>query len=415
MIRIPDVMRLSLRQRLFRFAAKARAVLYLDHWFPHIPMALAVGLLGALAILNALPDLLHIFPELAELAPSTSLTQAPLLSALGTVPEAVLGIVLLLMAFGLLFRSRFSWAITLILAGAMLAMLLHHYGLDWSGFTIFNAVILIALLLFRRHFAHSSVAAGTLFAVISILLLMSYAVLGSYVLGAGFSPPITNLISALYFAVVTMSTVGYGDIVPKSTDARFFVISIIILGITVFATSISAVIVPLLNGRMQRLLMGGEKRHYRNHYLIIGDNMLAQNTYRALRARHLRTLVMVPAPPENQWMANEDLMVGDATDLEVLRRAGAECALGILALRVIDSENAFIILAAKELNAPGKTVAAVQDAKNLERLRQIGADLIISPDVLGGELLAMTLSGEEMQGDIIINKLFAAKTEGAEA
>ncbi|WP_175438504.1 NAD-binding protein, partial [Acidithiobacillus thiooxidans] len=81
----------------------------------------------------------------------------------------------------------------------------------------------------------------------------------------------------------------------------------------------------------------------------------------------------------------------------------------------IDSENAFIILAAKELNAPGKTVAAVQDAKNLERLRQIGADLIISPDVLGGELLAMTLSGEEMQGDIIINKLFAAKTEGAEA
>lgn len=415
MIRIPDVMRLSFRQRSLRFAAKIRTVLHLDIWFPHIPLAIAVGLLGVLAILNALPHLIGLFPELADLAPSSSLTQAPLLSALGTVPEAVAGIVLLLMAFGLIFRSRFSWAITLVLAGAMLAMLLHHYGFKWSGFTAFNALILLALFIFRRHFAHSSVAAGTLFAVISILLLMSYAVLGSYVLGAGFTPPIKNLVSALYFAVVTMSTVGYGDIVPKSEDARLFVISIIILGITVFATSISAVIVPLLNGRMQRLLMGGQKRVFRNHYLIIGDNALAQNTYRALRARHLRTLVLVPVTPENEWMDKEDLLVGDATDLDVLRRAGAECALGVLALRAIDSENAFIILAAKELNIPGKTVALVQDSKHLERLRQIGADLIISPEVLGGELLALTLSGEELGGDAIISKLFTATAEGVEA
>ena len=414
MIRIPDVMKWSLRQRFFRFVAKARVALNLDAWFPQIPMALAVGLLGGLAILNALPRLTRIFPALAGLAPSASLTQAPLLSALGTVPEAIVGIVLLLMAIGLLFRSRFSWAITLVLAAAMLAMLLHHYGFVWSGVVAYNAAILMALLVFRRHFAHSSVAAGTLFAAISILLLMSYAVLGSYVLGAGFSPPIMNLVNALYFSVVTMSTVGYGDIVPKSEDARIFVISIIILGITVFATSISAVVVPLLNGRMQRLLMGEKRRSHRSHYLIIGDNALAQNTYRALRARHLSALVLVSVPPERLWMATEDLMIGDATDLDVLRRAGAQYALGVLALRANDSENAFIILAARELSVPGKTVAAVQNGKHLERLRQIGVDLIISPEVLGGELLALALSGENLAGDAIISKLFTAKAEGAE-
>ncbi len=415
MIRIPDVIKLSLRQRFFRFVAKAQSVLHLDAWFPQIPMAIAVGLLGVLAILDALPHLAQIFPELAALAPSPSLTQAPLLSALGTIPEATVGFVLLLMAFGLLLRSRFSWAVTLVLAAAMLSILLHHYGFVWSGVVILNAVILVALLLFRRHFARSSVAAGTLFAAISILLLMSYAVLGSYVLGAGFSPPIRNLVSALYFAVVTMSTVGYGDIVPKSEDARLFVISIIILGITVFATSISAIVVPLVNGRMQRLLMGEKKRGHRNHYLIIGDNPLAQNTYRALRARHLSALVLLPVMPEHRWMAEKDLMIGDATDLNVLRKAGAEYALGVLALRDIDSENAFITLAAKELAISGKTVAAVQNSKNLERLRQIGADLIISPEVLGSELLALTLSGEELAGDTIISKLFTAKAEGIEA
>ena len=113
-------------------------------------------------------------------------------------------------------------------------------------------------------------------------------------------------------------------------------------------------------------------------------------------------------------MATEDLMIGDATDLEVLRRAGAQYALGVLALRVNDSENAFIILAARELDVPGKTVAAVQNGKHLERLRQIGVDLIISPEVLGGELLALALSGENLAGDAIISKLFTAKAEGAE-
>lgn len=113
-------------------------------------------------------------------------------------------------------------------------------------------------------------------------------------------------------------------------------------------------------------------------------------------------------------MATEDLMIGDATDLDVLRRAGAQYALGVLALRANDSENAFIILAARELGVSGKTVAAVQNAKHLERLRQIGVDLIISPEVLGGELLALALSGENLAGDVIIHKLFTAKAEGAE-
>ena len=108
-------------------------------------------------------------------------------------------------------------------------------------------------------------------------------------------------------------------------------------------------------------------------------------------------------------------MIGDATDSDVLRRAGVERALGVLALRVIDSENAFIVLAAKEVATSGKMVAAVQDGKNLERLRQVGADLIIAPEVLGGELLALTLSGEELEGSTIINRLFTAAAEGVEA
>ena len=71
-----------------------------------------------------------------------------------------------------------------------------------------------------------------------------------------------------------------------------------------------------------------------------------------------------------------------------------------------DSENAFIVLAAKELGGTARTVAAVKNSKNLTRVRRVGPDLIIAPDVLGGELLAMALSGEEVSSEKILNNLF---------
>ncbi|MCR2479416.1 ion channel, partial [Salmonella enterica] len=85
-----------------------------------------------------------------------------------------------------------------------------------------------------------SVTAGSLFALVSIVSLLIYAVFGTLYLGDEFNPPIKDAATALYFSIVSMSTVGYGDITPHSNAARLFTASIIILGITVFATSISA-------------------------------------------------------------------------------------------------------------------------------------------------------------------------------
>ncbi|MEL5848367.1 MAG: NAD-binding protein, partial [Candidatus Igneacidithiobacillus chanchocoensis] len=178
--------------------------------------------------------------------------------------------------------------------------------------------------------------------------------------------------------------------------------------ITVFATSISAVVVPLINGRMQRLLLGEKKSDWSDHYVLIGDNIFAQNTYRALRHRHLKVLVVAPAQPERQWVHEDDLFVGDPTDPAVLRRAGAMRALAVLALRNDDSENAFIVLTAKEMDIPGKTVALVGNQRHLQRLRQTGVDLIIAPEVLGGQLLVQSLLGEELAGDAMLDTIFSA-------
>jgi voltage-gated potassium channel len=103
---------------------------------------------------------------------------------------------------------------------------------------------------------------------------------------------------------------------------------------------------------------------------------------------------VLPRAPEDAALENADVVVGDGSNLEVLRRAGAEKAKAVLALSADDSENAFVVLATKELGGEARTVAAVNDSKNISRVRMVQPDMMIAPQVLGGELLAMALAGE---------------------
>ena len=400
-----DVLRLDPWMRAAQGLEQMRRRLRFSLWFPHIPLGLLVALLGAI---NLLPTL-HFLAAAHHVPIFSRLLTARVLHG---VPQAVAGLMLLAMAGGLLWRSRLSWAMALLLTAATLAIAWHRPMGASSTLTVFNGLTFLALLLFQRRFDRSSLAAGTLFAAVSVLLLLGYAVCGALVLGRGFAPPITKLTTALYFSVVTMSTVGYGDIVPKTADARFFVISVIILGITVFATSISAVIVPAVTGRMQRLMKGESTRMTRkNHYIIVGNTSLSRNTCRELLARHLPVTVIVTSSVDPAEFGDADVVVGDPSDSETLQRAGVLQAAAILALRDDDSENAFTVLAVKELSADIRTVAAVNHSKNMTRVRNVHPDMVIAPQVMGGELLAMALNNEPMDSDTVITKLFHGDTK----
>jgi voltage-gated potassium channel len=241
-------------------------------------------------------------------------------------------------------------------------------------------------------------------------LLLVYGVLGSLILGQGFAPPIQSLPQALYFTVVTMSTVGYGDILPKSDDARLFVISLIIVGLSVFLTSLTAVVGPLVQGRISRIIAPRRKRMKRvNHFIITGDGPLARNTARELLNRD--KAVVVIADDEDTVMGEAEMVIGDATDLDILRKAGAETAHAVLALSDDDAENAFVILALRELNTEAKKVAAVSSRKNLERVRRVQPDMILAPNVFGGEVLAMALTEEKIDGESLLERFLDVKPQ----
>jgi voltage-gated potassium channel len=374
-------------------------------WFPHVPLALLLGLGGLW--------LLHVAFGAEWLHDVNALAQGRFHLNLTLLPSLLIGGGMVIMAFGLLWRSRLAWTMAVLLAATGLANTIFTSHIRLDQLLAYFAFMLVALLFAWRRFDRSSVAAGTLFALTSMVMVLMYATFGSFYLGAQFKPAITNLITALYFSMVTMSTVGYGDIVPTTSEARLFIISMIALGVAVFATSLTAVIAPLMGHSLQRILnRRGPKMKRENHFVVIGNSPLAVNTFRELVRRGRPVTRLLHEPIEEGEDKDVDIVVGDPNLTEVLREAGADRAEAVLAMLADDSDNAFIVLAVKELAGRAKTVAAVNDARHLNRVKLVQPDVVIAPQVLGGELMAMMLTGEQVTLDFVMQRVF--QRSGAE-
>jgi voltage-gated potassium channel len=148
------------------------------------------------------------------------------------LPSLLIGGGMVTMAFGLLWRSRLAWVMAVLLAatGAVNTLLTVHSHVH--VLLAYFAFLLAALLFAWRHSNRSSVAASTLFALTAAIDHRSCcrALLrdGEHEHG------------------------GYGDIVPAAPEARLFTISLIVLGVAVFATSLTAVIAPLVSQSLKR-------------------------------------------------------------------------------------------------------------------------------------------------------------------
>ena len=150
-----------------------------------------------------------------------------------------------------------------------------------------------------------------------------------------------------------------------------------------------------------------------NHFVVIGNTPLAINTWREMARRGRPVTRLLREAPEAADLHGADLVVGDPSDLNVLREAGAHRAEAVLAMHADDSENAFVVLAVKELAGKARTVAAVNDARHLSRVKLVQPDVVIAPQVLGGELLAMLLSGETVTPEFVMQRVFQQVADAA--
>ncbi|HDL7536059.1 TPA: voltage-gated potassium channel protein [Yersinia enterocolitica] len=323
------------------------------------------------------------------------------------IPRFMIGLLLILMAFSVAMKIRTAWFLTVLLLFTLVAINIFILK-DQDKLTTYSLIVLVALLFYWREFDHYSLGSATFFAIASICSLIVYSMLGTLYMGDEFAPVVTDLPTAFYFAIVCMSTVGFGDIIPHTTVARMFTLTVIIAGITVFATSIASIAGPIISNNIKRIVKGRISHVERkNHFIIVGSSSLALNVYNGLRDRGDDVTVVCAVGSQQGFPPHADVIEGDPSSVETLKLAGAARAKYIIALCNNDADNTFTILAAKEIAGEGtKTLALVNETQNMQKVKRVNPDMVFSLPLLGSELLVRTLNGDTINNSLITEMFF---------
>ncbi|WP_327289864.1 potassium channel family protein [Streptomyces sp. NBC_01198] len=230
--------------------------------------------------------------------------------------------------------------------------------------------------------------------VLAVTVVIVYTDRGGYHDNADGS---VSFLDALYYSTVTLSTTGYGDIVPYSTGAR--------LTNTFLVTPLRVIFLIILVGTTLEVLTERTREQFRltrwrrtldDHVVIVGYGTKGRSTARTLRGRGVppQRIVVVDPDPKVVHGATEEgyvAVTGDATRSDVLRRAEAQRARQIVIATQRDDTAVLVTLTARQLNADAHIVASVREEENAPLLRQSGADAVITSSGAAGRLLGLSV------------------------
>jgi voltage-gated potassium channel len=228
----------------------------------------------------------------------------------------------------------------------------------------------------------------------SLIVLLALNILGTvvYMLFEGWT-----VVESLYMTVITIATVGFGEVKPLSPAGRIFTIILIYLGIgtatTAITNAIGLAMGPLLWGTLRKRRMRDMIDKLSNHYIVCGYGRMGRQIIRDLQARG-EPFVAIDSNDtiEAELLeAQTPIIIGDATDDDTLYAAGIERAKGIVTALNTDASNIMTVLTARELNPRIFIVARIVRPESESKLHRAGANRVINPYQIGGHRMALSL------------------------
>lgn len=204
-----------------------------------------------------------------------------------------------------------------------------------------------------------------------------------------------GLLDAFYYATVSITTTGYGDVRPESDGARLATALLVTPARILFLIVLVGTTVEILATRTREAIEQARwRRRLKGHTIICGFGTKGRAAMRTLcsQGQDASSIVVIDnteAGVDSAADAGVAVVVGDATRVDVLRRAEIESAVAVIVAPQRDDTAVLITLTARELNPKATIVAAVREEENVHLLRQSGADSVITSSSAAGRLLGL--------------------------
>jgi len=205
-----------------------------------------------------------------------------------------------------------------------------------------------------------------------------------------------NLVDSIYYATVTISTTGYGDITPVAEGSRLFnAIVVTPLRILFLVVLVGTTLEVLASQGRDQWRIARWRKHMQDHVVVIGYGTKGRSAVQTLRAKgyDLEQVVVIDNHSDAVAQAKEDglaCVVGDGTRREVLVRAGAHAARQVLVTADRDDAAVLMTLTARQLNPEAFITVAVREQDNVPLVRQSGADSVVTSSESVGRLLGLS-------------------------
>lgn len=203
-----------------------------------------------------------------------------------------------------------------------------------------------------------------------------------------------SFVDALYMTVITISTVGFGEVAKMDSEAKIFSIIMIFWGVGIVGYAFSTLVVMFVEGKITEIWKGRKMNKniakLDNHYIICGSGELAEVIINKFVKEGLDFVVVTDKYQDLDEYSHEDILVveGSSTEEEVLLEAGIKKAKGLVSTMDAEVDNIVTVLTARNLNDSIYIISNSMSKSGSEKLMKVGADKTLSAVEISGKRMA---------------------------